>query len=90
MHSYQIGPYGLKKRLEDHKQYLYAHSFSNFPELNNTTNSRACKNHPRGVIVKQIKENDKLTNKAHNNSLCRESFHRLIFVPKLDVWVERR
>lgn len=85
MHIYQICPHMQKEWLEDHKWYLYAHGFSNFPELNNATDSRARKNHPRGVIVKQIKEDNKLTNKAHNNSLCRESFHRFILVPKLDV-----
>jgi len=78
------------KTQEITKKDLYAHRFSNFPELNNAANSRASKNHPRRVVVKQIKEDNKLTNKAHNNSLCRESFHRFIFVPKLDVCVERK
>lgn len=90
-HTYQIClTYTYKRKARDHKKYLYAHGFSNFPELNNTTNSRACKNHPRGVIVKQIKEDNKLTSKAHNNGLCRESFHRFIFIPKLDIWEERK
>lgn len=56
------------KKAKGSQKILYAHGFSNFPELNNATNSRASKNHPRGVVVKQIKEDNKLTNKAHNNS----------------------
>lgn len=44
--------YTYKRKPRDHKKYLYAHGFTNFPKLNNATNSRACKNHPRGVIVK--------------------------------------
>lgn len=47
--------------------YLNVHCFPYFPELNADTNPRACKNHPRGIIVQQVKEDNELTYEAHND-----------------------
>ena len=44
--------------------YLNAHGFPNFPELDADTNSRASQYHPWSVVVKQVEEDDKLTDKV--------------------------
>lgn len=66
--------------------YLNVHGFPDFPKLDAAPNTRASKYHPRSFIVQEVKENDKLANEIQDNWFCRQSFHRLVLIPKLNIW----
>lgn len=61
------------------------HRFSYLPKFNAHTNSRASKNHPWCIIVKQVQKYNQLTNEVQNNRFRWKTFHGLVFIPELDI-----
>lgn len=70
--------------------YLNVHCLPYFPELNTTTNTGTCKYHPWSIIIKKIQENNQLAKEVHNHWFCRQPFHGLVFIPKLNIYKENQ
>lgn len=66
--------------------YLNVHGLSYFPELDAAANTSTSQYHPRSFIIQEVKKNHQLTDKIHDDWFCREPFHRLVFIPKLNIY----
>ena len=65
-------------------------SSCDLPSLYKESHTRRNQNHPAGVVVEQVEEDDDLTEKVDEHGLDGHSLHVLFVPPELDVFFSRQ
>ena len=64
---------------------IHDHRLGHFPDLDHEADALADQDHPGGVVVEEIEEDDDLHRAVGEQSADREALHRLVVPPEADV-----